>query len=345
MFFTNFFYLLYFFFAAIILTISPRHFWLQILSIIAASVGIIVFGLGASDLIAQDRSAYFYMYQNAVPDRAFYEDIIFNYFLIILPDSLTENAFFFVLNSISLSLLFATLFLLSREFSISFYLLLIVFSIILVDRIWFDLMFNTLRSTWAIMLFICAICSKSSLLKLILFIASLGVHFFAGMGMFILYLFSHLLILKPKSLILLATFCIIMFLYKFFDGELLYLTQNYNLIPAFEDARLARASQVEIRNFSLSLKIQLFLAIIVPTLLGVFNKKAQIIDKSIKVKPLKLISLSIVSTLFILITFPDIWFAIRFSLIPMLIFSLLISHKLLLPILWIKLTIIAISIN
>ena len=213
LFFTNFFYLLYFFFAAIILTISPRHFWLRILSIIAASVGIIVFGLGASDLIAQDRSAYFNMYQNAVPDRAFYEDIIFNYFLIILPDSLTENAFFFVLNSISLSLLFATLFLLSREFSISFYLLLIVFSIILVDRIWFDLMFNTLRSTWAIMLFICAICSKSSLLKLILFIASLGVHFFAGMGMFILYLFSHLLILKPKSLILLATFCIIMFLY------------------------------------------------------------------------------------------------------------------------------------
>jgi len=332
--------LLFMILGATAVSLGHRSIWISALGIVAAGTGAVIYGIDINDVVGQDSASYYDWYQRSKGGGTFYDDAVFNSFLFILPEALSENIVFGILNLITLLLLSFTLLTLSRQFSVSFYSLGIVFLIILVDRIWLDLMYNTLRSTWAVLLFISAASVKSSIIRFGLFILAAGIHFYASMALLMLYLITHMLMLTPRFLLNGSIVCVIIFLYKTSVGNFTFLIHLIEWLPLIESERFVRGTDIAARGYSRSQQTQMFVGIIVPIILGIWRIRPQIRTASLKFTDLKVLAFGVVTTFFVVTLYPDIWSVWRFAVVPMAIFLLLIDSRLLKLLLWVKLVLI-----
>lgn len=333
--------LLFMILGATAVSLGHRSVWISALGIVAAGAAALTYGIDITDVVGQDAASYYDWYQSSKGGGKFYEDAVFNSFLFILPESLSENIVLGIFNLITLLLLSFTLLTLSRQFSVSFYSLGIVFVIILVDRIWLDLMYNTLRSTWAVLLFISAASVKSSIIRFGLFILAAGIHFYASMALLMFYLTAHLLMLTPRFLLNGSIVCVIIFLYKTIGGNFFTsLIQLIEWLPTIESERFLRGTDIGVREYSRSQQTQIFVGIIVPIIWGIWQIRPQIRTASLKLTDLKVLAFGVVATFFVVTLYPDIWSVWRFAVVPMAIFLLLIDSRMLILLLWVKLVLI-----
>lgn len=321
-------------------SLGHRSSWISALGVVAASAGALIYGIDINSVVGQDNAQYYDWYQRSKGGGKFYEDVVFNSFLFILPNFLSEQIFSGILNLITLLLLSYTLLTLSRQFSVSFSSLGIVFLIILVDRIWLDLMYNTLRSTWAVLLFISAVSVKSSIIRFSLFVLAAGIHFYASMALLVFYLIAHMLMLTPRFLLNGSIVCVIIFLYKTNGGYFTSLIQLSEYLPLFESERFVRGTDIAVREYSWSQKTQIFVGVMVPIILAIWQIRPQIRNASLKLTDRKVLALGVVVTFFVVTLYPELWSVWRFSVVPMAIFLLLIDSRLLILLVWVKLIII-----
>ena len=168
--------------------------------------------------VAQDRTQYFLWYMRANAGVVYGQDIFFSLLLSALPENLTESQVFLALNMTLTAVLVFTIHRAGPRIELSASLIPLCLVVIYADRLWFDMMYNTLRSTLAIMFLLLALSSRAPVSRICFTFLSLGFHFYAGIVVSVIYLGSRSLVKSHRVMIALSVICGVLFLLKFVFG-------------------------------------------------------------------------------------------------------------------------------
>lgn len=230
----------------------------------------------ANQATAQDRYAYYQWYLVSTIEGIVSEkDQVFSYLLSLFPSRMSLGAFsvfFGLFLLLSITILY---FLLSRTFDRRLGFVALALAVLLLDRFSTGLIFNTSRSFLAGALF-CVVFTKKTLplpVRLGFVTLALGVHLPVSSAMLALYVialfFKRIRILKIAAM---SGACL--FAAKYLNGLALFDFTTLNLFSvAYDQFRVSRIEETGGDVATLSLFLQISVAILIPVLLIVFRPR------------------------------------------------------------------------
>lgn len=308
----------------------------RIIAIITIFLTIFILSLTSNDVIFQDKSQYYSWYRLAHADifNRTAPDKFFSFLMILFPNNLTLDFFWGLLVMLVFLLIFSVLNLLANHEFFEYEYFPLILLVILFDRLFLDLSLNAVRSTISILIFILGTLQKKSYLKYVLFLASLGTHFYVGVMTLFMYFFGKLLKIcneRKNPLIIVLAVTIFLFRIYFSDkGLLSFIEMGHEFFLGSE--RFWRGINTR-SNFSLSIAMQIFLSIVLPLFFVCITKnkfcnsndQMPFIIKNHRNSQRELFVFAIVCSLFGLMLYPDFSLFERFFAIPIILLPCFMS--------------------
>lgn len=330
---------LYLFIAFAFSVAGLRWHWIGIIGLFVTAVAAVLIGYLAPEEIAQDRMQYFSWYARAQTGQISDLDLLFNLMLTSLPSRLTPSGLFLFFNSVTIGLLTLVVFKLGKWIGLERSLIPLCVFIIFADRIWFDMMYNTLRSTLSILFFLAALPAGNSAQRLILLIFSIGTHFYAGLVSLTVYLIFRFFEMQYGRMIIITLTCILFFLAKVF-GVGPEVTVGPEIMAGAFDERVARGLDVVDTEFSQNRLIQIAISLILPLVFVAWNYRSRQKFSKLELGRSRLWVFSVIVTLGFLLSFPQYPLSMRFIAIPLIALLLLLSRPQLVFIAFLKVPVI-----
>lgn len=300
-------------------------------------VAILVGPLLSTD-VAQDRTQYFLWYMRANAGVVYGQDIIFSLLLSALPENLTESQVFLALNMTLTAVLVFTIHRAGPRIELSASLIPLCLVVIYADRLWFDMMYNTLRSTLSIMFLLLALSARALVSRICFTFLSLGLHFYAGIVVSVIYLGSRSLVKSHRVMMALSVICVFWFLLKFVFGIDVFTVPEVKLL-GFDERTIRALTQAE-GEVSRSRAIQFMLAVFLPMSLVAWRYRKKRMFERLSGYARQVWAFGLAVSFFFLLVFPAYPLALRFLAIPLIAFAILSSRASLLMLAFIKSSVI-----
>ena len=274
--------------------------------------------------VSQDRQQYFNNYLVAKHEmlNLISKDSLFNLFLKILPDGLNLSEFTAVVSFITFLLFVILIKVFEFKGVIQSKYLPYIIIIVLSDRLILDAFLNTVRSTWAIMIFIIGLglsIGKKYRFFIITSLFSFGIHMGAALfsyASYVVYIFF--------KRYLIVIFSLLALIYSNYSDTVLI--QFYSFISEYSKLEYANFVSVETafnRNSVPTMRsfVQIFFAIILPLSLVLYRYRANQLTNNFNLEYV------IIMSLFVMLTFLDLALIRRFFVIPIIYLLFYLRYK------------------
>lgn len=291
----------------------------------------------ANEATAQDRYAYYQWYLVATFEGVVSgQDQVFSYLLSLLPSRMSLEAFsayFALVLLLSVTLLY---FILRRTFDRRLGFVALALAALLVDRYSIGLVFNTSRSFLAAAFF-CVVFAKKTLplpARLGFVALALGVHLPVSSSMLALYVVA-LFFRRVRILNIVAMSGACLFATKYLVGLALFNPTTLNLVTAaYDETRVSRINEVGGDVSTLSLFLQISLAVVVPVLLIVFRPRVDTLVEQPKETIFHVFEddmlarrFALLSAIALFLFYPEILLAQRIVIGTIIIFPFLLRER------------------
>jgi len=299
--------------------------------VILLTTGFVSLYVIVSPELAQDRYQYYIWYESvdSIKDLVYVNDPLFVLLLYVLPDNLTEVEFRATL-MLLVSIAMVSLLINVRKCAVGFgesFLLVVV--VVVTDRLFLDLAFNSTRSTLSALLFMHVFFVRGATLKLLCVSCSILIHFGLGSLMLLILMMSSILPSRGRvrnSLVVIS--CTVFFAKAVLGVDFasgLRSVDYFDLLMNLDLERINRALTSSL-ELTLQISIQFALAIIVPLLFLLSNKSRLVDTQNIN----KSFSFALYSFSIAVLFYPEFLLFHRIMVVPLLVFFALLDRRALL---------------
>ena len=285
----------------------------------------VLLGLSINTRVSQDLLNYFKIYKNIENDlyNIFDKDFLFYIFIETLPKNMGYELFVLIVSLVSLSLiyfLFKELKNTQERTSLNWDFAPFLMIAIVSDRLIMDLFFNTLRSTWGLLIFMIGLIPlihNKSFFSNRWFI-SLFTHMGASLAAILIFNFWKFF--KKFRLPALLIFSLIV-IFKIYSSIELLSFMKLSYIEVFTKYISFDRAYAHLTNVSLNFLGMIFVSIFLPFLILIYDRGFNFVKQN------ELVLFTVFFTLIVLIAFIEFSLAKRFFVIPILIFMGFLNLK------------------
>lgn len=323
---------------------------LKLASLLPAYISFVVLYIFTSDEVAQDRSEYYRWYLDAedlVRDLSS-RDSVFSVLLSSLPDGLSQNQFAVFLSSIVFLLLTSVIILVARKGVITWGLVPSVLLVAVCDRLFLDMVFNATRSSLAALVFALGVIMPRRHARALLWAVALGIH--TRLGLLLLGIYGIFVIPNWSSALLRAFLVVAMSLFAVrvaTGGVLFPELQLIDFVLSRTESESVVRGLTSASELTLSLVTQILIALLIPTAFLLADSRwtadqALVNHQQIPVRMrAELTGLAVGTVAVGLALYPDLMYAQRLFVIPILALPLLLSDRWISVLVIVKFVIIA----
>lgn len=306
--------------------------------LIGVILGMSVLSVSVGQDIAQDRGQYFSWYRSSDTANG-WSDVLFGWFLFVLPGGLSEASFSLVLMLVGLVTVIIALSRVAAAMEVHHSKIALVLLALVLDRIFIDLMLNTVRSTISFSIILIAITGKHAFFRIFLSLVALGIHSAGASAALLLYAVIIILAKITTRFHIIFVVCLIIFIVQILGFEAMPFGTSAALVDGFGlGERVTRSIlQSGTGAVSSSLIVQIFLAIILPFFLYISNGLSIFWGCRRDSLMWRLAALACFSGGVILLFYPLYPLVLRFAIFPMIVFLIAMPSNLLLPVAFLKL--------
>ena len=314
-----------------------------ILPMYAAFVLIYLF---VSEDVAQDRDAYYQWYLDA--ERAFFDSPsqTFSFLLRIMPDGLSAHEFGVVTSSAMFLVIVFLLVNAARQGIIQWNTISLIILVAVCDRMFLDLVMNTLRSSLAAVIFLIGVLLPGWWRRIGLWGTVIGIHTPAAIVMMGIYAVFCLTKWPPRILFLLMGGAVGLFAVRVWSGAKVITDKSF-----FEWVIALIGSESVVRGVTMSsemtnsLAMQLVLGIVGPWVLLVIwsrvGARGYTKNTNIREPEREVLALTLGTAVAALALYPDLSLAQRLFVIPILSIPLFLPYRVLVGLVVVKFAVFA----